>query len=249
MQLLNYLKNEFRKYLDLKYLSLLVSGPLLIVILTVIQTIQTGAGSFTAGGSNGLYVIQQNLSLWGLLLVTPFIASIAIYLAYIEHHNNIWKLLFTLQAKKGQIMLTKVLFLVLSIFTIYLLLFIINILEIIILDQIVTGFSYEFTDIGQLLGRHTVMLLISFAIGLFHFAVALWFENPILPFVLAVLLTIVNFLMVNSAISYLSPWSLVTIFAQLEITLEFWQVLLSPALLSILSLGVIFKRGVNTTSK
>lgn len=211
-----FIKAEILKLKSTLALLFLVLGPLLIVLLMIIQTTQVGAG-FLQGSTPTRYYIQNNLSLWALLLIPFFITLETALAALIEHKTNTWKALLVTGISRARLFGAKLVVNTGLVLLAYVLLFAFILAGGWLLAASMPDFGFfSQQDLEYLASKIPLIALFTLPLVPIHFWIAHRWNNILIAFGFGVVVTITNFLVVNSAFKQISPWSLTVLAAQAE---------------------------------
>lgn len=212
----HFIKAEILKLKSTLAALFLLLGPLLIVLLMIIQTTQIGPG-FLQGSTPARYYIQNNLSLWALLLVPFFITLETALSALIEHKTNTWKALLVTGISRVRLFTAKLLVNTGLVLLAYVLLFLFILAGGWLLAALMPDFgSFAAEDLAYLSSKIPLIALFTLPLVPIHFWIAHRWNNILVAFGFGVVVTITNFLVVNSAFKQVSPWSLTVLAAQAE---------------------------------
>lgn len=237
--MLPFIQAEILKLKNTLALLFLILGPLLIVVLMIIQTTQIGPG-FLQGSTPARYYIQNNLSLWALLLIPFFITLETALAALIEHKTNTWKALLVTGISRARLFAAKLIVNTGLVLLAYLLLFLFIWLGGLLLAGMMPDFgSFAPQDLEYLAAKIPLIALFTLPLVPIHFWIAHRWNNILIAFGFGVVVTITNFLVVNSAFKQVSPWSLTVLAAQAESPIGPLNVLYALALFFIVGALVI----------
>ena len=208
------LQAEAIKHKGTLALSFIFLGPALIVLLMGIQTVMWGAG-FSEDMSPARFFIQNNLTLWSFLMLPFFITLITALSAYLEHKNKLWNVLLVGAYSRTQLFLAKIIFAVALVWVSYLVWVVFIHVGALLLSLFMDNFrQWTFSDSLYVLSKISLMAVVSLPMILIHFWVANRFANILVSFSFGVVVTILNFMVVSSAVNWLFPWSLPLLAAQ-----------------------------------
>lgn len=237
--MINFIKAETLKLKNTLAILIVVLGPALIVLLMIIQTTQIGAG-YLQGSTPARYYIQNNLSLWAILLIPFFITLETALFALIEHRSNTWKALFVTGISRTRLFMAKLTVNAFLTLLAYLLLFLFITAGGWFLSFVMSDFgSITTEDMQYLTSKIPLLLLFTLPLVPIHFWVAHRWKNILVAFGFGVVVTITNFLVINSAFKQISPWSLTVLAAQAESPIGTWNILYAIGLIVIIGFFVV----------